>query len=235
MTPRPTPFDLVFAELAESEFPRIAQGLEAGALDPRDRDAFLLRGDVGALLQELHPAEAMGEGVAELAAFAHHAFLFWRAGAMTLPLERVEAAELLREAVEPVAPGDPLVPLSFYLQVPPRLVWAELEPGTPHEPLDGCFVTEAEPDAIRVLGVFGMHPDQMGFTVAEAHGTPVRGLARPDGTPLYSPVLAGGAAAGLFSIIGLEELLELGWRARGAARRASRAAEIAIGTAPERR
>ena len=33
----------------------------------------------------------------------------------------------------------------------------------------------------------------------------------------------GGAAAGLYSIVGLEELLELGARARAAARRASEA------------
>ena len=39
-------------------------------------------------------------------------------------------------------------------------------------------------------------------------------LERPDGTALFSPALAGGQAAGLYSIVGAEELLELGWRTR---------------------
>ena len=36
-------------------------------------------------------------------------------------------------------------------------------------------------------------------------------------SPLFSPVLAGGEAAGLFSLVGAEELLELGWRTRALA------------------
>jgi hypothetical protein len=38
-------------------------------------------------------------------------------------------------------------------------------------------------------------------------------LTRPDGAPVFSSTLSGGAAAGLFSLDGEEELLELGWRA----------------------
>lgn len=225
MTSRPTPFDLVFGDLAEAEFPGLRAGFEGTGVDPRDRDAFLLRGGAGALIQTLRPEEGAGEGIAELAALAHHAFLYWRAGAMTLPLDRSALAELLATGPDRVTPGDPLVPDAFYVQLPARLVWAELEPGNPHEPLDGCFVTETGGSVIRVLGVFGMHPDRMGFTVAEADGGPPAGLARADGTALFAPVLAGGAAAGLYSIAGAEELLELGWRARTAARRASEAAE----------
>jgi hypothetical protein len=37
-------------------------------------------------------------------------------------------------------------------------------------------------------------------------------LVRADGTELFAPTLTGGQAAGLFSITGEEELLELGWR-----------------------
>ena len=35
-----------------------------------------------------------------------------------------------------------------------------------------------------------------------------------DGSPLFGPRLAGGDVAGLHSIAGREELLELGWRLR---------------------
>ena len=225
MHSRPTPFDLVFGDLAETDFPQIRSGLEAAGVDVRDRDAFVLRGEAGALLQQLSPEEGLGEGIAELAALAHHAFLFWLAGAMTLPLDRPALQRLLADAADRTAPGDPLVPASFYLQVPPRLIWAELEPATPHEPLDGIFVAATGDERIRVLGVFGVHDDRSGFTVAEVEGAAPVALARADGSELFAPALAGGAAARLHSIVGAEELLELGWRALTAARRASEAAD----------
>jgi hypothetical protein len=65
---------------------------------------------------------------------------------------------------------------------------------------------------LRVLGVFGIHRDREGFSVVEAAGARPVGLARADGSGLFEPTLPGGRAAGLFSISGVEELLELGWR-----------------------
>lgn len=221
MSARATPFDLVFGDLAEAEFPRIRTGLADAGADPRDRDAFLLRGEAGAVIRQLLPEEGLGEGIAELAALVHHAFLHWRAGAMTLPLDRAQLTELLTREPDHVPPGDPLVPEAFYLQLPPRQLWGEVEPGAPHEPLDGCFVLDRGTGELSVLGVFGLHPDRMGFTVAEAAGGPAPALAREDGSRLFAPLMSGGAAAGLHSIAGLEELLELGWRGRAAARRAS--------------
>jgi hypothetical protein len=49
-------------------------------------------------------------------------------------------------------------------------------------------------------------------------------LARPDGSALFAPTLPGGSAAGLYSITGEEELLELGWRTTGLAAAAAGAA-----------
>jgi hypothetical protein len=69
-----------------------------------------------------------------------------------------------------------------------------------------------------VLGVFGLRPDRAGFTVVEARGPRLAGLARPDGSALFAPLLAGGAEAGLNTLAGAEELLELGWRMLGAPR-----------------
>jgi hypothetical protein len=86
--------------------------------------------------------------------------------------------------------------------------------GEPPEPLEGCFVHAAGPDDLRVLGVFGMRPERLGFSVVETAGPRPAGLARPDGSPLFAPAMAGGAAAGLHSIVGAEERLELGWRTR---------------------
>ena len=68
-----------------------------------------------------------------------------------------------------------------------------------------------------MLGIFGLRPDRAGFSAVEAAGPRPGALDRADGTPLFSPVLAGGQAAGLYSLVGGEELLELGWRTRALA------------------
>jgi hypothetical protein len=97
--------------------------------------------------------------------------------------------------------------------MPQHRVWAEVIPGHPPEPLDGCFVhSTLDGAALRVLGVFGIHPERDGFSVVEATGPRPVDLLRVDGTELFSPTLTGGRAAGLFSISGAEELLDLGWR-----------------------
>ena len=51
----------------------------------------------------------------------------------------------------------------------------------------------------------------------EVTGTALRGLARADGSALFAPTLEGGEAAGLASIQGEEELLELAWRVEDSA------------------
>ena len=84
--PRPTPFDLVFAQIAETVFPTIRAALERGGSDAADRDAFLLVPEVVSLLHDLRPEEGLGEGMDQLVALVHHAYLLWDAGALTLPL-----------------------------------------------------------------------------------------------------------------------------------------------------
>jgi hypothetical protein len=83
------------------------------------------------------------------------------------------------------------------------------------EPLDGCFVHSTSGGALRVLGIFGLRPERLGFTAVEATGPRPEALARPDGTALFASTLG---AERLHSITGGEELLELGWRTLGPAR-----------------
>ena len=207
---RPTPFDLAFAELAPERFPPIRDALSRDGADPADRDAFLLNREVVTLVRELRPEEGAGQDIGQLAALVHQAFLFWISGQCVVSLDSAETARLLAAAGETQL--SPTV-TPFYAQISERRLWAEPVPGAPHEPLDGCFV-HARPGApvLRVLGVFGLHPDRPGFTVVEAEGPRTAGLVRSDGSPLYAPLLAGGAAAGLHSLAGAEELLELGFR-----------------------
>ncbi|MGH7580633.1 MAG: hypothetical protein ACREM9_10710 [Gemmatimonadales bacterium] len=210
--PRPTPFDLVFHRVAESSFPRIAASLEASGVDPADRDAFLMDREVITLLRDLRPEEGLGEAMDQMVALVHHAYLAWAAGAVTISVSR-DAAEQLLDRTTPAA-GDPNEVPAYYAQFPERMIWASVIEDEVPEPLDGVFVSPVPGGDLRVLGIFGMRPDRPGFSAVEASGARVEGLAREDGSPLFDPTLDGGAAAGLRSIIGEAELLELGWRTR---------------------
>ena len=208
--PRPTPFDLVFGQSAQEVFPKIRLALDQAGHDPRDRDRFMMVREVVTLLRELRPEEGLGEGIGQLAALLQHAYLFWEAGEPTIELSPDRLAGLLAASPsdEPAAARS-----AYYIQVPERRIWAQVVSGQSHEPLDGCFVhSTSEGDGLRVLGVFGVHPDREGFSVVEAAGKRPTALARQDGTPLFSPTLPGGAAARLLSLTGEEELLDLGWR-----------------------
>lgn len=215
--PRPTPFDLVFAGFAQDRFPRIRAALDGGGRDAADRDAFLIEREAVLLLHELRPAEGLGEGIDQLAALLHHAYLFWEAGLPTVAVADDALAVLLNDGGSPAAAESADTPRAVYVEVPERRLWAVVMEGEPPEPLEGCFIHSAPADELRVLGVFGLRPERMGFSVVETAGPRAGALARLDGSPLFAPTMAGGSAAGLHSLVGAEELLELGWRSRALA------------------
>ena len=216
MPVRPTPFDFVFAPLADERFPAIRAALAAAGRDPRDRDAFLLVPEVVMLVREFRPDRGLGEGIDQLAALIHHAYLFWDSGCRVVAIGAEELGRLLADGADPAAGAKAEPSSARYVQVPERRVWARPVEGEPFEPLDGCFLDPAPDGGLRVLAVFGLRPERAGFTVVEAQGARLAGLVRPDGTALFAPVLEGGAQAGLHTLAGTEELLELGWRMRDA-------------------
>ena len=208
---RPTPFDLVFGQSAQEVFPKIRLALDQAGHDPRDRDRFLMLREVVTLVRELRPEEGLGEGIDQLAALVHQAYLYWEAEEPVIDLTAEQLTALLR--TPPGTEGLTEAPPAYYAQMPQHRMWAEVIPGHPPEPLDGCFVhSTPDGEARRVLGVFGIHPEREGFSVVEAMGPRPVTLVRADGTELFAPTLTGGKAAGLFSISGEEELLDLGWR-----------------------
>lgn len=212
---RLNPFDLVFESLVPTTFLSIRTALDRNGYDPRDRDRFLMQPEVVALLRDLRPEEGLGEGIDQLAALVHHAYLYWEGGANMVEVSPGQLPILVSSGAAVVA-DDSVERPAYYVQVPERRIWAQVIPGGPHEPLDGCFVhTLPDSAVLRVLGVFGVHRERQGFSVVEVSGRRPEGLAREDGSGLFSPILPGGAAAGLFSLVGEEELLELGWRFRG--------------------
>lgn len=213
MPPRLTPYDLVFAPMAQERFPPIRAALAATGRDVLDRDAFLLTAEAAELVHDLRPDEGLGEDIDRLAALVHHVFVFWDAGSELVTVDRTAMDRLLEP--EPAASALPAA-AAPYVQIPERLIWARPLEDEAFEPLDGWFAHLAARGQLRALAVFGLHPDRMAFTVVEAAGArPVR-LARPDGSPLFAPTLSGGEAARLRSILGTEELLELAWRVREA-------------------
>lgn len=215
--PRATPFDLVFDVIARDRFPEVRASLESHAADPANRDAFLLDRHVVQVLREIVPDEGVGEAVDQHVSLLHNAYLFWLGGQRMSRLSREETEALL--AHQPAnGHGQPFP--TVYVQFPERTLWAQINEGAPHEPLDGVFVTPVG-KLFRVLGIFGMHPDRVGFSVAEVSGARLSLDQREDGTALFAPLLPGGAAANLYSVDGASELVELGARAADAARSAS--------------
>lgn len=207
---RPTPFDIVFGSVAEERFPALQRSLSQTGRDPRDVEAFALDREVVLLLRDLVPEEEPGEAIPEHLALLQHAFLFWVEGKWRFTLGPGPAAALL--AAVPEAASATGAPAAYYVQFPPRFLWAELVPGQPHEPLDGLFVSRAGEHQWLVMGIFGIHHDRAGFSVAHAIGPRPLLAVREDGAPLFASLLPGGAAAGLHSLAGPPELIELGAR-----------------------
>jgi hypothetical protein len=208
---RPTPYDLFLAPTADESFPRIRASLAAAGADPADRDAFLMDREVVTLIRQLRGDEALGEAMDQMVALVHQTYLAWNAGLILVSLTD-EATEAMLTEMPAEVPGAPETPRTYYAQMPERRVWASVVEGEPPEPLDGCFVSRLPTADLRVLAIFGLRPDRAGFSAVEVGGPRPGRLARADGSALFAPTLTGGKAAGLHSITGEEELLELGWR-----------------------
>jgi hypothetical protein len=211
---RPTPFDLLFGPLAAARFPVLRKGLAAAGRDPRNRDAFLLVEEVAELLRELRPEEGLGKAVSALVGLVHAAYLFWADGERTISVAPEELDRALLPGAD-LGASRPGSPDSRYLQLPALRVWGVPSEGAAAEPLDGWFAIPQD-GHLKVLAAFGLHPGRDGLTAVEVEGPRPENLVREDGTALFSPTLPGGSAAGLASLVGQEELLELAWRLEGA-------------------
>lgn len=200
---RPTPFEIVFGELADERFPSLKASLGAAGIDPYDRDAFVLDRAVTEFLRDLVPEDAPTESLHEFIAVLQHCFLFWDGGSVVQLDDRTEYTR---------APHAPRAPSSvIYIQLPSHLYWGQLEPDEPHEPLDGFFVHRWK-EGIRALAIFGLHPERPGISVSEVTGAlPAPLAARDHGSLPYAPLMEGGAAAGLRSVADNQELLALAW------------------------
>lgn len=206
---------MLFPDLAERLFPAIRKGMERLGRPASDRDAFLTVKEAVELVRALRPEEGLGEAIDEVVALAHHAWMYWNDGQRTVGLDRATIVQLPARRESGARPtACPPVRRSAYFQVPERLLWAQVVPDAPPEPMDGCFVApDVGSGGLTVLGVFGLHPARAAMSLAEVAGFRPESIERPDGTPPFAPALPGADRAGLLSLVGADELLELAWRA----------------------
>lgn len=209
MAMRLHPFELAFGPFVPGRFEAVRLALADAGIDPFDRDAWVIARPVVELLRELRPEDGLGAAVSELVALTHAGYLYWQQGERSVALDRATLDQL---AVEPPgAAGDLPARHAYYVQAPARRIWGTPVPGSPPEPVDGWFAA-SDRGMLGLVAVFGLLPGRPGFTVAQVQGLPPGPLARTDGSPLFAALLAGGEAAGLWSLAGQEELLEIGWR-----------------------
>lgn len=209
MAGRADPFQLAFGPFIPEQFEAMRTALLQDGVDLFDRDAWTVSRPGVELLHTLRPDDGLGEGVDELVALAHAAFLFWQQGEPVATVSRPVLDAAVADAHEARLATGPRA--AYYVELAPRRVWGTPVPGAPPEPLEGWFAL-ADANRLALVAVFGLLPGRPGFTVAQVDGPPPGVLHRDDGTPPFAPVLEGAATAGLWSVIGGEELLELGWR-----------------------
>lgn len=213
---RPTPFDVAFGAIAPQRFPAIRDALERDGKAPADRDSFTLLEPVGRLLREIMPEDAGADALEAHVLLLHHAYLFWAADRRVYPI----GESALRRAVAERRITARLPHPAQYLQLPDLRVWGSPNPASPPEPLDGMFVSAAPGSAaISVLAIFGMRPDRPGFSAVGLEGRADADdpdgneieidATREDGGTAFAPTLAGGTAAGLYSVANAGELLLL--------------------------
>lgn len=214
---RSTPFALAFTQLADDRFPAIAAVLERDALSSADRDRFVLLEPVGRLLREIAPDGTGPDALEAHMLMLHHAYRYWAGGRLVY---RVGEPVLRRAVTAGNSITSHLPRPSLYLQLPELKVWGTPTADGAAEPLDGLFVTETTtPGGIAVLGIFGIRDDRPGFSAVglegradadDPAGSEIEvAAAREDGTEGFSPTLAGGAQAGLYSLANAGELLLL--------------------------
>ena len=212
---RPTPFALAFAEI-EPRFPAIAEALQQDGAAATDRDRFVLLEPVGRLLREIVPEGGGADALEVHVLLLHHAYLFWAAALRVHEISE----QALRLAIDAKQITTQLPQPALYLQLPELRVWGAPNEDSPPEPLDGMFVSETgAAGAIAVLAIFGMRPDRPGFSAVGLEGhadedDPTASeieiaAAREDGSAAFGPQLAGGTAAGLYSVANPGELLLL--------------------------
>jgi len=205
---RVQPFDLMFGLFREARFPAIRPAIG----DSAAVNAFVLAAPALELLRELRPDEGLGDGADDFVALVHAAYLYWRDGEQTHCLDEAATRALV---LAPPAQSKGPPQGTRYVQLGPRIFWAQLDPDAAFEPLDGFFAIRLDPATLRLVACFGVHERRPGVSIVTVQGSPPVMARRQDGTRLFAPTMPGGDAAHLHAVNEPDELLLLGWRTTG--------------------
>ncbi len=208
---RAHPFELLFAVFRAERFPAIRAAIGEGD----DVNAFVLAAPALELLRELRPDEGLGDGTDDFVALVHAAYLYWRDGEQMKLLDEAETRALTLRRPDPERRGGEGPPDSptTYVQLAPRIFWAQLDPEAAFEPLDGAFAIPVDSATLRLVACFGVHERRPGVSIVTVQGSLPLMAKRQDGTKLFAPTMPGGDAAHLHAVSEPDELLLLGWRA----------------------
>ncbi len=210
---RLTPFDVAFAELSDGRFPAVRQEAEESRRNLEDRAQFASLSTVQHILADVESPEIIEQEPAaavEYLTSLYVAFRFWNAGRLVFPIEREDIETAL--AIEPPATLPDIPRGACYVQLPEQLIWAQVGPDRPHEPVDGLFIVDAQqPCEITVLAVLGLRRDRAGFSQVTVTASPSDALAARSTarTPPFAPVLEGGERTAFKSLVTAGELLHL--------------------------
>lgn len=247
---RVTPYELAFGEAGYElkTFPSIQAEAEEQGVDPSDPDRFSFLTVGAEAIREVVPPDASPEALEHYRTLLYHAFNFWRFGRRYYVLE-APVVRYLVEAAPDLSGWELTLPQpSVYVQLPPNLFWASVDPDVPPEPVDGFFVSCArhqDPfgkpyDVLEVLMVLGIRSDRAGFSTASFSSQVGQGIAavwaetpgRDVGRD-FENVLPGGEISGLYSILTVSEALKLIARALWYVDR--HPGQVTAHAAPERR
>ncbi len=209
---RLTPFDHVFAGLAAARFPAIRNEARARAADTSDLGGFAALPSVQRLLWEMESPELVREhpeAAEQYMTALFVAYRFWDTGCQVTSVDR---AALERAIERAPAPPPAVPPETRYLQLPERWFWGQIDPASPHEPLDGVFVASGRMGReLTVLAVLGLRADRAGFSQATVRATAddLRLANQQHRTPPFAPAIEGGRAADLRSVVSAAEVLAL--------------------------
>jgi hypothetical protein len=207
------PFAHAFADFAREQFPAIREEARLAHRDTADRTQFAAVRATQHLLEQVETPDIIErdlEAASEYLSALYAAYRFWAAGEPLLTVSRAQIEAALDDAGsdDPVhVPGG-----ACYVQLPEQWFWAQIGPDEPHEPVDGMFIIEGlERREVTVVTVLGLRSDRPGFSQITVTATP-RDLTTAHAsarTPAFAPVVDGGVAAGLRSLVTPAEVLHL--------------------------
>lgn len=221
---RLTPFDLAFGGELENRFEMVTAESAASLKDPTDLAQFVSLPSVQQLIGEIESPELLAHNPAaarEYHMLLYAAYRYWSSGKTVLVVGRDTLSADESAVDESVLSARPPRG-ACYVQLPERQVWAQVEDGVPHEPLDGIFVAQsASEQQICFVAILGLRPDRAGFSQISTAVAPRELAALPQivQSPYFVPTMEGGDLAGFKSVNSIGELLLLSQLALAQAKR----------------